>query len=419
MRHLLQPVIFISEITLATIIGIEKDSIAQHAGIKAGDRLLTINSKVVEDSLDYGFYCYASRLEIELEGRTVTIDKEESEPLGLIFEGDLYNGKRSCKNRCIFCFIDQLPKGMRESLYLKDDDERLSFLMGNYITLTNLSEQLIERILKMKFSPLNISVHSMDPQLRCQLMCNPGAGEALSLIPRFAKAGISMNIQLVLCPGLNDGRQLEYSLSQLEKLYPAVQSVSAVPVGLTKYRDNLYPLTPFNSDTALQGLQIIERFAKESLKKNGTRLFFASDEIYLLAKKPIPPRRHYEDFLQLENGVGMWRNFYDKNKGRFHRMGGGFDLATGVLATPLMKQMCESLTDAHVHTVVNDFFGHGVTVAGLLTGQDLITQLKGRLKTNRLLIPSEMLRAQGDITLDDMTPGQIEKELCTEITVFE
>ncbi len=404
---------------MVKILSVEKNSAAELAGIKAGEVLHSINDKEIFDSLDYGFYTAAKKLKIMLSDRAISVTKQEFEPLGLTFDGDLFDGKRSCKNRCVFCFIDQLPKGMRKSLYLKDDDERLSFLMGNYITLTNLDERLVDRILKMKFSPLNISVHSMDPQLRCQLMGNPMAGEALSLIPRFAKAGISMNIQLVLSPGLNDSGQLKYSLAELQKLYPAVQSVSAVPVGLTKYRDSLFPLTPFNEEIALHNLQIIEQFGRDSLKKFGTRLFYASDEIYLLAKKPIPPRRHYEDFLQLENGVGMWRMFYDKNKGRFHRMGGGFDLATGVLATPLMKAMCESLTDTTVHTIKNDFFGHSITVAGLLTGQDLINQLSGKLKTEKLLIPSEMLRAEGNVTLDGMTPSEIAKELKTEIVVFE
>ncbi len=404
---------------MVKIKAVELNSAADKAGIKADEILISVNGKVVDDSLDYGFHTTAATLAIELSERTLTINKEEFEPLGLVFEGDLFDGKRSCKNRCVFCFIDQLPKNMRESLYLKDDDERLSFLMGNYITLTNLTDRLVERILQMRFSPLNISVHSMDAQLRCQLMGNPRAGDALSLLPRFAKAGISMNVQLVLCPGLNDGKQLEYSLSQLQKLYPAVQSVSAVPVGLTRFRDSLYPLVPFNEKTALENLQIIEQFGKDSLKKFGTRLFYASDEIYLLAKKPIPPKRHYEEFLQLENGVGMWRDFYGRNKGKFHRMGGGYDLATGVLATPLMQQMCDGIADTTVHTVLNDFFGHGVTVAGLLTGQDLISQLKGKLKTNRLLIPREMLRAEGDITLDGMTPNEIAQSLNTEITVFE
>ncbi len=404
---------------MVEIKAVEKASPADQAGIRAGDKLVSVNGKVVEDSLDYGFHTAANKLSIELESGTIELTKQEFEPLGLVFEGDLYNGKRSCKNRCVFCFIDQLPKGMRDSLYLKDDDERLSFLMGNYITLTNLNDRLIDRIIKMKFSPLNISVHTMDPQLRCQLMCNPMAGEALSLIPRFAKAGISMNIQLVLCPGLNDERQLEYSLSELQKLYPAVQSVSAVPVGLTRFRESLYPLTPFNETIANKNLQIIEGFARENLKQFGTRLFFASDEIYLLAKKKIPPRRHYEDFLQLENGVGMWRDFYDKNKGRFHKMGGGFDLATGVLATPLMEQMCESLTNTTVHTITNNFFGKGVTVAGLLTGQDLVEQLKGKLKTNKLLITSQMFRAEGDITLDGMTAREISEKLDVEIVVVE
>ncbi len=418
MRHLLQPVVFL-ENKLVEIKSIEIASPAEKAGIKAGDKLVAVNEKIVEDSLDYGFYTATNKLTIELEDRTITLTKQEFEPLGLVFEGDLYNGKRSCKNRCVFCFIDQLPKGLRESLYLKDDDERLSFLMGNYITLTNLNERLIDRILKMKFSPLNISVHTMDPQLRSQIMCNPMAGEALSLIPRFAKAGISMNIQLVLCPGLNDGKQLEYSLSELQKLYPAVQSVSAVPVGLTRFRDNLYPLKAFDEKTAAQNLLIIENFGRECLKKFETRLFYASDEIYLLAKKKIPPRRHYEEFLQLENGVGMWREFYERNKGRFHKMGGGFDLATGVLATPLMEQMCESLTDTTVHTVTNNFFGEGVTVAGLITGCDLVEQLKGKLTTSKLLIPAQMFRSEGDLTLDGMTVQEISDKLNVEIVVFE
>ncbi len=396
---------------MVKIIDVAPDSPAGRAGIRSGETLLSIDGQEINDSLDYSFHSTGARLNILLGTRTVSVEKEEFASLGLIFEGDLFDGKRSCINRCVFCFIDQLPCGMRQSLYLKDDDERLSFLMGNYITLTNLSDRLIERIIKMKFSPINISVHTMNPTLRAEMMGNPHAGEVLSLLPRFAETGITMNIQLVLCPEINDGDELAYSLVTLQKLYPSVQSVSAVPVGLSDHRDKLAPLKPFDRKTAVRNLDIIERLGDAHLKKHGERLFYASDEIYLLAGRDIPPYEHYEGFYQIENGVGMWRQFYDDKKQYFAHSGGGFDLATGVLATELIRSLCDGLPNVSIHTVKNDFFGHRVTVAGLLTGRDVINQLQGKLNSNRLLLPRDILRAEGDITLDDMTVEDIEKAL--------
>ncbi len=403
---------------MVKIIDIEPNSPAQKAGIMPGETLICVDDEEINDSLDYSFHTTGERLCLQLDTRTVTVKKSEYQSLGLVFEGDLFDGKRSCKNRCVFCFIDQLPRGMRQSLYLKDDDERLSFLMGNYITLTNLSNRLIERIIKMRFSPINISVHTMNPTLRAEMMGNKRAGEVLSLLPRFASAGITMNIQLVLCPGMNDGEELVYSLSELQKLYPAVQSVSAVPVGLSDYRKGLAPLKPFDRETAMATLRIIEQFGEQHLKTHAERLFYASDEIYLLAGQEIPPYEHYEEFYQIENGVGMWRQFYDEKKQEFKDSGGGFDVATGVLATGLMRTLCDGLPNVTVHTVKNDFFGHGVTVAGLLTGRDVVEQLKGKLNTDRLLLPRDMLRAQGDITLDDMSVEEIERELATSVELI-
>ncbi len=404
---------------MVTITDITSGSAAERSGIQKGEVLLCINDNEINDSLDYSYHSTASRLVVRLADRTVTVNKTEYEPLGLSFENDLFDGKRSCKNRCMFCFIDQLPSGMRESLYLKDDDERLSFLMGNYITLTNLTDSLIERIITMRFSPINISVHTMNKTLRSEMMGNRRAGDVLSLLPRFAQAGITMNIQLVLCPGVNDGDELEYSLSELQKLYPAVQSVSAVPVGLSRHRDSLAPLKPFDGETAKKNLDIIRRFGRDHLKKHGERLFFASDEIYLLAKRPIPTKAHYEQFCQIENGVGMWRVFFDSHKNYFKRFADGFDLATGILAAPLIERLCEGLANVSIHPIKNDFFGHGVTVAGLLTGQDVIAQLDGKLTTKTLLLPRDMFRAEGDITLDDMTIEDIEQALNTKVICVE
>ena len=336
------------------------------------------------------------------------------------FDTYLMDKQHSCKNKCIFCFIDQLPKGLRPSLYFKDDDSRLSFLFGNYITLTNLTEHEIERVIKMHISPVNISVHTTNPVLRCRMMKNRFAGEALSALYRFAQAGIKLNTQLVLCPGFNDGKELEKTLEDLGALYPSVQSICAVPVGLTKYREGLEPLEPFNKETAAAVVDTMERFGDEFLKKHGTRLCFPSDEFYLTAGREIHDSSFYEDFLQIENGVGMWASLRDASLAALadaepDGKKRSFSVATAALAAPLMEFLMKKTVekfpglDYKIYTIRNDFFGERITVAGLLTGRDIINQLKGKDLKGRLLLPPGVLRSEGDLFLDDTHIDDLQK----------
>ncbi len=412
---------------------VRKYSAAYFHGIRKGCVIDAINSHETNDVLDYRFYLSEKKLEIDFtdekgkKKKTVIRKKPESD-IGLEFESYLMDKQQCCKNKCIFCFIDQMPCGMRDSLYFKDDDSRLSFLTGSYITLTNLSQREIDRIIEMHISPINISVHTMNPQLRVEMMKNPRAGESLEIIRRFAKAGIKMNTQLVLCHGINDGKELEYSLSELGKLYPAVESIAAVPVGLTKYRDGLCDITPYDKQTAAEVIDIIECFSDHFLYSNGTRLAFAADEFYIKAEREIPGAEFYEDFSQLENGVGMWASL----KSEFYCALGeendtatpvrSLSIATGEAAYPLLKELADEACkkfgniSLEVYKIKNNFFGDSVTVAGLVVGNDLISQLRGRKLGDELLIPSVMLRFEGDMFLDNVTLEEAEKELSVKIT---
>lgn len=413
-----------------TILAVNQDSICANHGVRAGEVLLRINGHEIIDILDYQFYATERGLVLTLcdahgKQRELKIKKDEYEDLGLQFDTYLMDKQRHCANKCVFCFIDQLPRGMRESLYFKDDDSRLSFLFGNYVTLTNLSAHEVERIIQMHISPVNISVHTMNPALRVKMMKNPRAGESLQYIRRFADAGVKMNTQLVLCPGLNDGDELSRSLTELGKLYPAVQSIAAVPLGMTKYREGLAELTPYTKESAAAVVDAIEDFAAHFLYFKGTRLAFAADEFYLKAGREIPAPGDYEEFAQLENGVGLWALLKDE----FHaalRMLEDADfparprrvtVATGQAAFPLLEELagalcekCPKLT-VQVCAVRNDFFGESITVAGLLTGKDLIAQLRGKELGDALLIPAVMLRREGDLFLDDLSPTDLERAL--------
>ena len=387
--------------------------------------LLSINGNEIEDVLDFRFYMTEKRLNIvfERDGQTLKAllkKRGEYDETGMEFDTYLMDKQHSCKNKCIFCFIDQLPKGLRPSLYFKDDDSRLSFLFGNYITLTNLTEHEIERVIKMHISPVNISVHTTNPELRCKMMKNRFAGKALSALYRFAEAGIKLNTQLVLCPGYNDGKELEKTLEDLGALYPAVQSICAVPVGLTKYREGLEPLEPFNKETAGAVVDTMERFGDEFLKKHGTRLCFPSDEFYLTSGREIPDSSFYEDFLQIENGVGMWASLRDDYLAALEDAEAdgkkrSFSIATASLAAPLMEFLMKKTAekfpglDYKIYTIRNDFFGEKITVAGLLTGQDIISQLKGQDLKGRLLLPPGVLRSEGDLFLDDTHINDLQK----------
>lgn len=416
---------------------VEKGSIAYRHKIRHGCVLEKINSHEINDVLDYQFYLKESTVALQLldengKRRYLIIKKNADDDIGLNFETYLMDKQQHCKNKCVFCFIDQLPHGMRDSLYFKDDDSRLSFLFGNYITLTNLSEHDVDRIIEMHISPVNISVHTMNPELRVQMMKNKNAGKSLDIIYRLAEAGIQMNTQLVLCPGINDGKELEYSLERLGKLYPHVQSIAAVPVGLTKHREGLCHLDCYNKKTAGEVIDTIECFADHFNYFHGTRLAFAADEFYLKAEREIPSADFYEDFPQIENGVGLWASlkseFYsaldleDTGDLKFDRH---ISLATGVAAYPLLKELSQAAEKKfsglkiNVYEIENEFFGENITVAGLIVGQDLIKQLSGKSLGNELLIPSVMLRHERDMFLDSMTLDEIEEKLEVKLTVCD
>lgn len=399
---------------------------ADKAGIKKGETLLSINSNEIVDVLDYRFYQVNRKLTLEVEDedknvRTVEMTKGEYEEIGLEFETYLMDKQHSCRNKCIFCFIDQLPRGMRESLYFKDDDSRLSFLFGNYITLTNITEHEIDRIIKMHISPINVSVHTTNPELRCKMMNNRFAGDTLKYLKRFADAGITLNCQIVSCPGINDGDELVRTLTDLENL--GVNMTAIVPVGLTRYRENLYPLVPYNKETAGQTIDIIEKMGDECVKKHGRRIFFPGDEFYLLAEREIPSPEFYEDFSALEDGIGMiayltddvdWKlEELDADESLCHKV----TIACGEGVFPYMKRIMSMINEKfpnitiNTRAIKNNFFGGGVNVSGLVTGGDLIDQLRGDDLGDRLIIPSSMLRFENDLFLDDVSTDDVEREL--------
>ena len=401
--------------------------------ISAGDTLVAVNSHEINDVLDYRFYTSACKLKLEIETeqgkrRTVKVKKGEYDDLGLCFETYLMDKHHSCKNKCIFCFIDQMPKGMRDSLYFKDDDSRLSFLFGNYVTLTNLTDKDIDRIIEMHISPVNVSVHTMNPDLRVKMMKNPDSGTSLRYLNRLADAGIKLNTQLVLCPGINDGKELEFSLSELGKLYPAVQSIACVPVGLTKHREGLYELEAYKPDTALAVIDTVDDFNAHFKHFKGETIAFAADEFYLCAGRDIPQAEYYGEYPQLENGVGMWRLLEDE----FASALDGCDYSlenprsitavTGVAAYPLIKKLAilaekrYNNLKINVIEISNTFFGESVTVAGLLTGQDIITQLESVNLGDELIIPDSALRDGEDVFLDDITVTQLSEKLGVPVT---
>ncbi len=408
------------------IFDVTTGSHADKAGIKKGETLLSINSNEIVDVLDYRFYQVNRKLTLEVEDenknvRTIEMTKGEYEEIGLEFETYLMDKQHSCRNKCIFCFIDQLPKGMRESLYFKDDDSRLSFLFGNYITLTNITEHEIDRIIKMHISPINVSVHTTNPELRCKMMNNRFAGDTLKYLKRFADAGITLNCQIVSCPGINDGDELVRTLTDLENL--GVNMTAIVPVGLTRYRENLYPLVPYNKETAGQTIDIIEKMGDECVKKHGRRIFFPGDEFYLLAERELPSPEFYEDFSALEDGIGMiayltddvgWKlEELDADESLCHKV----TIACGEGVFPYMKRIMSMINEKfpnitiNTRAIKNNFFGGGINVSGLVTGGDLIDQLRDDDLGDRLLIPSSMLRFENDLFLDDVSTDDVEREL--------
>ena len=417
---------------------VEEGSIAWELGIEKGDELLKINDTEIEDIFDYQYFIQDEYIEVLIkkadgEEWLLEIDKDYSEDLGLTFENGLMDDYRSCHNKCIFCFIDQMPKGMRETLYFKDDDSRLSFLQGNYVTLTNMSEHDIDRIITYRLEPINISFQTTNPELRCKMLNNRFAGDALKKVDKLFEAGIHMNGQIVLCKGVNDKEELERSISDLTKYLPNLESVSVVPVGLSKYRDGLYPLEPFTKEDAIEVLNTIHKWQKEIYEKWGTHFIHASDEWYILAGQELPGEDNYDGYLQLENGVGMLRLLEDEfqdavnglNTDEFVKKEEVISLATGKLAYPYLKKMCEIVENMvrglkiNVYAITNEFFGENITVSGLLTGQDIIDQMKEKEIGERLLLPINVLRSGEDVFLDDIRVQDVEKALQVKVDIVK
>lgn len=423
---------------------VDEGSIAWEMEIEPGDVLLKINDEEIEDIFDYQFMIQEEYIEVLVqkpngEEWLLEIDKDEQEDLGIEFENGLMDDYRSCHNKCIFCFIDQMPKGMRETLYFKDDDSRLSFLQGNYVTLTNMSEHDVNRIIKYHLGPINISFQTMNPELRCMMLHNRFAGDALKKVDLFYEAGIEMNGQIVLCKGINDGKELDFSIRELTKYYPCLQSVSVVPVGLSKYREGLYPLEPFTKEDAKEVIGLIKKWQDYMYEKYGMHFIHASDEWYLLAEEELPTEDRYDGYLQLENGVGMLtllkdefkeamqtavhqkKLYRDLSDGKTRRL----TLATGKLAyrtiCDLAAQMMKAFEwlDLNVVAIRNDFFGERITVSGLLTGQDLIAQLKDLPLGEKLLLPQNVLRSGENYFLDDITVPQLEEALQVRVDIVK
>ena len=447
---------------------VEPGSIADEMGIEAGDVLLTVNGKPIQDVFDYHFLINDVTLNLLIqkpdgEEWELEIEKDYYEDPGIVFENGLMDDYKSCYNKCIFCFIDQMPPNMRETLYFKDDDSRLSFLQGNYVTLTNMKDEDVERIITYKLAPINVSVHAMNPELRCKMLHNRFAGEALDKIRRFYEAGIEMNGQIVLCKGVNDGAELERSIRELADYLPYMESLSVVPVGLTKFRDGLYPLEPFTKEDAKEVLEMIHKWQKICYEKHGTHFVQASDEWYLLAEEPFPPEENYDGYIQLENGVGMipllasefdacleleqeegekdlfqskrsdrtegFQLFGRKKKQVAAEGTSGYrrivSIATGKSAAPLMRKLAAKFICLHpdikvnVYQIRNDFFGEMITVSGLLTGQDLKAQLTGQELGDVLLLPCNLLRSGEEVFLDDVTLSELENALQVPIHIVK
>lgn len=409
-------------------------SLAERAGILAGDTLISIDNNEINDVLDYRFYLTNRIVNLSLSGErgeyAVRIKKGEYDDIGLEFETPLMDEKHSCKNKCIFCFIDQNPKGLRSSLYFKDDDSRLSFIHGNYITLTNMQDNDIDRIIKMRMSPINISIHTTNPELRVKMMKNKRSGEVLGYLDRFRTAGLGMCGQIVLCRGVNDGAELDRTLSDLKGYYPALTSVAIVPAGLTAHREGLYPLSDFTKDEAREVISAVNAIGDTCLKEYGTRMFYLADELYLKAELPIPDADYYEDYPQIENGVGMLRSFADEYNMAIEDLDGAFPgltepryvtVVTGVAAYPMFSSFAEHLMHRspllhiNVKCIVNNFFGRSITVAGLLTGKDILEQLRGEKLGDEVLIPENCLRHGEDIFLCGMTVDELSAALGTPV----
>lgn len=417
------------------IIKVEKGSIGEELGIEKGDILLDINGNIINDVFDYRYFIQDEFLEVAIkktngEEWVFEIEKDEYEDLGITFESGLMDKAKSCSNKCIFCFIDQLPKGMRETLYFKDDDSRLSFLQGNYVTLTNMKDEDINRIIYYHLSPINISVHTTNMELREQMLKNPKAVNVMSHIKKFYDSNIEMNFQVVLCRNINDKFQLEKTINDLSKFIPKASSLSIVPLGVTKYRENLYNFELFDKESSLEVINQVEYWQKKLKNKYGKRFVFASDEFYLKAEKELPKLKEYEDFPQLENGVGMLTLMKSEFENYFSKLSGdsikrNLTLATGKAAYSFISELCNEIsrkftnTNIKVFLIENDFFGENITVSGLLTGKDIINQLKDKKLSKYLFIPGNSLRTDDTVFLDDIDIKDIERELEVKVIVSD
>ena len=411
------------------------NSIAAEMEIEAGDALLMINGNEILDVFDYHFLENQEFLEIVVEKSNgelweLEIEKDDTEELGMVFSRNLMDEYKSCQNRCIFCFIDQMPKGMRETLYFKDDDSRLSFLQGNYVTLTNMREEDLQRIVKYRLEPINISFHTTNPALRCRMLNNATAGEVLKKVEILHQGRISMNGQIVLCKNVNDKNELERSLTDLSKFYPYLQSVSVVPAGLTRYRQDLYPLEPFTKEDAKEVLEIIKNWQTIMYKSHNNYFVYGADEWYYLAEEEVPEELCYDDYPQLENGVGMVRLLMDEVEESLASHSGDLrkreiSIATGILAAPYIGRLLEQIKlkfpniHCHLYPVQNHFFGEQVTVSGLLTGQDILEQLRGKPLGEKLLLPCNMLKADEDVFLDDISVCDLERALQVAVDIVK
>lgn len=411
-------------------------SIAEDARIEAGDKILSINNEPIEDIFDYRFHITNEELIIKIEKNDgeiweIEIEKDEYEDLGIEFESLMIDEAKSCRNKCIFCFIDQLPEGMRETLYFKDDDSRLSFFMGNYVTLTNMSNSDIDRIIKYRMSPINVSVHATNPELRVFMLGNRFAGDVMEKITRLVDGSITVNCQIVLCRGINDGSELERSIRELAALYPGVNSISVVPVGLTRFREGLYELMPFDKQASLTVIRQVEEYQREYLDKYGSRIVYLADEFYIMAEIPLPEYETYEDFPQIENGVGLIamlkaeiEEYVKKIEIKLENKR-KISIATGVSSYAFIRNMAHEIEkrfqglNVNVYEIKNNFFGENVTVTGLLTGKDLAKQLSGKELGEELLLSKSMFKSGEEVFLDDYTLRMLESELKVKVTAVE
>ena len=410
-------------------------SIAEECGLEPGDKIVAVNDKKIEDIFDYQYYIEEEFLRVQIltkdgEDCMLEIEKEEDEDLGIEFTNSLMDEYHSCSNKCIFCFIDQMPPGMRDTLYFKDDDSRLSFLQGNYITLTNMKESDMDRIIRYRLAPINISVHTTNPELRKKMLHNRFAGDICEKLKRFYDAGIPMNSQIVLCKGINDGKELDRTIEDLGRFLPYMESLSIVPVGLTRFREGLTCLEPFTKEDARDVLKQIHRWQEHFRKEYGTAFVHASDEWFILAGEDCPPEEYYEGYGQLENGVGMMRLLISEVEEALDEMQGDnrereLSIATAKLAYPTICMLTERIREKYpnivirVYCIENHFFGEMITVTGLLTGQDIIKQLSGKKLGERLLLPGNMLKADEDIFLDDITLNELSTALQVPVNIIK